>query len=69
MEVKDNGMGISREDIPHIFDRFYRGDKSHNKDGYGLGLSIAKQIANMHRAKIAVESKPGKGSSFKVLFS
>lgn len=69
LEVKDSGVGISLEDLPKIFDRFYRGDKSRSKDGYGLGLSIAKQIADIHGAKLTVESKPGKGSSFKVLFS
>lgn len=69
LEVKDNGMGISHEDLPNIFDRFYRGDKSRSKDGYGLGLSIAKQIADVHGAELTVESKLGKGSSFKLLFS
>lgn len=69
MEVKDKGVGISGKDLPHIFDRFYRGDKARGKDGYGLGLSIAKQIADLHSAKIKVESKLSKGSTFKVIFS
>lgn len=69
IEVSDKGIGISKEDLPHIFDRFYRGDKSRTKDGYGLGLSIAKQIADLHGAKIKVESKLGAGSTFKVIFS
>ncbi len=69
LEVKDNGVGISQEDLPNIFKRFFRGDKSHTKDGYGLGLSIAKQIADIHGARLTVESKPGKGSSFKLHFS
>lgn len=69
LEVKDNGIGISPDDLPNIFDRFYRGDKSRNKDGYGLGLSIAKQITDIHGAKIKVESKLDTGSSFKVIFS
>lgn len=69
LEVKDNGMGISVTDLPYVFDRFYRGDKSRQKDGYGLGLSIAKQIADMHGAKINVTSKIGRGTSFKVIFS
>lgn len=69
LEVKDGGAGISASDLPHIFDRFYRGDKSRGTDGYGLGLSIAKQIADLHGAKLTVESKIGKGSSFKLHFS
>lgn len=67
--VKDNGIGISDSDLPHIFDRFFRGDKARNKDGYGLGLSIAKQIADVHGAKIKVVSKLGVGTTFKVIFS
>ena len=69
LEVKDKGIGISEKDLPHIFDRFYRGDKAMGKDGYGLGLSIAKQIVDQHSAKIKVESKLSKGSTFKVIFS
>jgi two-component system sensor histidine kinase CiaH len=65
--VKDNGIGIERKDIPHIFDRFYRADKSRTKQkilGYGLGLSIAKRIATLHNGSIVVESEVGKGSVF-----
>jgi len=69
LEVKDIGMGISKEDLPHIFDRFYRGDKARGSNGYGLGLSIAKQIATIHNAKIEVISKLNQGSAFKVVFS
>jgi signal transduction histidine kinase len=69
IEVSDKGIGIPKGDLPYIFDRFYRGDKSRTKDGYGLGLSIAKQIADLHGAKIKVESKLGMGSTFKVIFS
>lgn len=69
IEVSDMGIGISKNDLPYIFDRFYRSDKSRTKNGYGLGLSIAKQIADLHGAKIKVESKPGTGSTFKVIFS
>jgi two-component system sensor histidine kinase CiaH len=61
--------GIPKKDLPHIFDRFYRSDRSRTKDGYGLGLSIAKQIADLHGARIKVESKLGVGSTFKVIFS
>lgn len=69
LTIVDKGMGISKEDLPHIFDRFFRGDKARNKDGYGLGLSIAKQIIDSHGAKIKVESKLGVGTTFKVIFS
>ncbi len=69
LKVSDNGMGISGEDLPHIFDRFFRGNKARSHDGYGLGLSIAKQIADIHNAKIRVESKLGVGTTFKVVFS
>ncbi len=68
LEVNDNGVGIPQEDLNHIFDRFYRAEKSRTKDGYGLGLSIAKSIVDAHGAKISVESKVGKGSKFKVVF-
>ncbi len=69
IEVKDQGAGISKDEIPHLFDRFYRGDKSRAKSdtpGYGLGLSIAKQIVEKHRGKISVESIEGKGSTFTI---
>lgn len=66
VEVQDHGVGIAKEDLPHIFDRFYRSDKSRGTDGYGLGLSIAKSIVDLHKGKIEVESKVGKGSTFKV---
>ena len=66
LEVKDHGVGISEKDLPHIFDKFYRGDKSRTKDGYGLGLSIAKSIVEKIGGKIKVESKVGHGSVFTV---
>ncbi|MBF0320233.1 MAG: HAMP domain-containing histidine kinase [Nitrospirae bacterium] len=67
IEVKDQGIGIDARDLPHIFDRFYRSDKSRTKwpsPGYGLGLSIARKIVESHRGSIAVKSVPGKGSTF-----
>lgn len=69
IEIKDNGIGISQIDVPHIFDRFYRGDKSRTKSGvpgYGLGLSIAKQIVDRHHGTIAVVSHLNKGTTFKL---
>jgi signal transduction histidine kinase len=71
LEVVDHGIGILEEDIPHIFDRFYRADSSRSKertDGYGLGLSIAKSIADLNSAGIKVDSKVGRGSTFTVTF-
>ena len=67
--VEDHGMGIDAKDIPHIFDRFYRADKSRSKQdvaGYGLGLSIAKKIVDYHRGTISVISKVGEGTRFVV---
>ena len=64
--VKDNGIGIAKEDLPYVFDRFFRADKSRNKtiEGTGLGLSIATHIVQAHDGKIWVESEKNKGSVF-----
>ncbi len=68
--VEDSGIGISEEDLPHIFRRFYRADKSRTNDGsgsgYGLGLSLAETIARMHGAEISASSVWGAGSVFRV---
>ncbi len=65
LKVKDGGKGISAADLPHIFDRFYRGDKSRQDTGEsGLGLAIAKSIVEAHGGKIWAESSPGQGAEF-----
>jgi len=69
ISVKDQGIGISEKDIPHIFDRFYRADTARSKNeagGYGLGLAIAKKIVDIHHGTISVKSKLNKGSEFSV---
>ena len=67
--VKDTGIGIPREDIERIFERFYVVDKSRSRKlgGTGLGLSIVKHIVLLHNGKIEVESTPGKGTKFTIL--
>ncbi len=66
--IKDTGIGISKEHIPHLFERFYRVDKARSRaeGGAGLGLAICKHIAQVHNGKIKVESQAGKGSTFSV---
>jgi two-component system sensor histidine kinase BaeS len=67
LQIRDSGSGISREDLPHIFDRFYRGDKArHDASESGLGLAIAKSIVEAHGGQIGVESQPGQGAVFTI---
>ncbi|PEK98549.1 cell wall metabolism sensor histidine kinase WalK [Bacillus sp. AFS017336] len=65
--ISDSGLGISKEDMERIFERFYQADRSRNKKGTGLGLSIVQKIVEMHRGKIEVESDVGKGTSFTII--
>lgn len=66
LSIQDEGMGIPPEHLPHIFDRFYRVDKSRSRQsgGTGLGLSIVKELIEAHGARITVESTVGRGTTF-----
>jgi two-component system, OmpR family, sensor kinase len=64
LAVSDTGVGIPAEDLPRVFERFYRADPARSRGGTGLGLSIARQIAQAHGGEIEAKSKPGKGSTF-----
>ncbi len=64
--ISDTGPGISPEELLHIFDRFYRAGQSRSNSGFGLGLPIAKSIAEAHKGRIEVQSKLGQGATFKV---
>jgi signal transduction histidine kinase len=66
VRVADTGIGIAPEDLPRVFDRFYRADAARGAGGTGLGLAIARMIAERHRGTISVESTPGAGSVFTV---
>jgi heavy metal sensor kinase len=67
VSVADTGIGIKDHDLPHIFDRFYRADRSRSTCGNGLGLSLAQAFVKAHRGHIEVESTPGKGSTFRIV--
>ena len=69
IKVKDNGMGIPEEDVPRLFERFYRVEKSRTSDtgGTGLGLAIAKEIVEAHGGNIHITSKLGEGTTVRVV--
>ena len=69
VKVKDTGIGIAKEELPHIFDRFYRADQSRSKEkvvGFGLGLSLAKKIIEIHKGTVEVSSILGKRTTFTI---
>jgi two-component system sensor histidine kinase CiaH len=70
LKITDTGIGIAETDLPHIFDRFYKADKSRSQKtgGAGLGLSIVEEITKMHQGKIFIKSKLGKGTTIIILF-
>jgi signal transduction histidine kinase len=67
ISIRDNGAGISAEDLPHIFERFFRCDKSRSEAGIGLGLTLARAIVVSHGGDIMVQSSPRKGSTFTII--
>jgi two-component system heavy metal sensor histidine kinase CusS len=71
IQVKDTGCGISREHLPRIFNRFYRGDpaRTSNSGGVGLGLAIVKSIMNLHGGSVEAESDPGRGTTVTLKFT
>ncbi|MBN1263198.1 MAG: HAMP domain-containing histidine kinase [Candidatus Pacebacteria bacterium] len=69
LEISDTGRGIPEKDLPFIFDRFYRADQSRSKEnvsGFGLGLSLAKKIIEIHQGSVEVKSRVGRGTTFTV---
>jgi two-component system sensor histidine kinase BaeS len=64
--VEDTGVGISKQDLPHIFERFYRADRSRSKPGNGLGLGLVHGIVKLHDGRIEARSVLGRGTVFNV---
>jgi len=67
IEIKDYGVGIDKKDLPHIFERFYKG-KNSSSDSVGIGLALAKSIIDKNNGYITVESKLGEGSKFTIKY-
>ncbi|HYV27585.1 MAG TPA: sensor histidine kinase, partial [Candidatus Eisenbacteria bacterium] len=66
LSVKDTGIGIPAEEIPRIWERLFRGDKSRSQKGLGLGLCLVKAVVQAHRGQVEAVSRPGEGSEFTI---
>lgn len=64
VRVQDSGLGIDAQDLPHVFERFYRSDDARSGDGTGLGLAIARSIAEAHEGNISAQNSPEGGALF-----
>jgi two-component system phosphate regulon sensor histidine kinase PhoR len=64
VDISDTGIGIAKSDLPHVFERFYKGDRARSGGGTGMGLAIAKHVVEAHGGNIRVQSEEGKGSTF-----
>ena len=64
VRVRDHGTGVDPEDLPHLFDRFYRGASSRGRPGSGLGLAIVRQVAEQHGGSVRAANAPGGGAEF-----
>jgi signal transduction histidine kinase len=64
--VRDTGVGVPPDELPRIWDRLYRGDKSRSERGLGLGLSLVRAVVEAHRGTVEAQSEPGRGSAFTV---
>jgi two-component system sensor histidine kinase MprB len=64
--VRDHGGGLDPRDIPHVFDRFYRGVNSRGRQGSGLGLAIVRQVAEQHGGSVTASNAPGGGAVFEI---